>query len=317
MAKNTEENLLPEKIGRYVVECELGQGGMGAVYLAHDPYMNRRVAIKMIAPSLASDPLLLARFQTEAQIIAQLEHAYIVPVYDFGEQEGCPYLVMRYMPNYSLAYWLREGALPISDCVMILERMAEALDEAHSRSLVHRDFKPANILFDRQGGAYLADFGLAKIVAGDLESSHDFIAGTAAYMAPEQVMAEREVDGRADIYAMGVTLFEMLTGRAPYHHPTPTKLMMMHALQPVPSILEVAPDLPSGVEAIIQKAMAKEPDARYPLASNLVDALASVGRTILTRRARRRWMADELRQALDAIADEDQSPSDQAEQLSK
>ncbi len=153
------------RIGRYIVEKEIGKGGMGTVYAAQDPYMKRRVAIKMMARDLSEDPFFRARFQAEAQVIAGLEHAYVVPVYDFGEHDGQQYIVMRYMPNNSLSYWLKDGSLPLSDCVMVLERMAEALDEAHSRDLVHRDFKPANILFDRQGGAYLADFGLVKIIA--------------------------------------------------------------------------------------------------------------------------------------------------------
>ncbi len=299
--------MVPDKIGRYIVEHEIGRGGMAKVYLALDPYMRRHVAIKMMLPAFKEDPHFRARFQTEAQVIAQLEHAYIVPVYDFGEHKGQPYLVMRYMPNHSLAYWLNEGSLPISDCVMVLERIAEALDEAHSKGIVHRDLKPENILFDRQGGAYLSDFGLVKIVSGSTAITDGTIAGTADYMSPEQVLAEREVDGRTDIYAMGVTLFEMLTGRLPYEHEVHTKLMMMHVMSPIPRIRDLVPDLPVGLEAVIQKSMAKEPDDRYATALEMIDALAGVGRAILSRRARRRWMSDEWASALDALAsDEDE-----------
>jgi serine/threonine protein kinase len=296
------------RIGRYIVEKEIGKGGMGTVYAAQDPYMKRRVAIKMMARDLSEDPFFRARFQAEAQVIAGLEHAYVVPVYDFGEHDGQQYIVMRYMPNNSLSYWLKDGPLPLSDCVMVLERMAEALDEAHSRDLVHRDFKPANILFDRQGGAYLADFGLVKIITGNPALSGRVLAGTIGYMSPEQVLGEESVDGRADVYAMGVTLFEMLTGQLPFHDEVGTKVMMAHVYEPVPSALTLKPDLDPRVDAIIMRAMAKEPDGRYSRGTDLVDELMGISRTILTRRARRRWTSDDLTHALDALGSEPEDP---------
>ncbi len=294
-----------DKIGRYEIVEKVGSGGMAQVYLASDPYMHRRVAIKMMSASLTRDPEFHLRFEREAQVIAALEHEYIIPVYDFGYFHDQPYLVMRYMMGGSLKERVEDyGPLSLSDAAVIMERMADALEVAHQRGLVHRDFKPENILLDTEGDTFLADFGIVRIVTGGVTTG-GWIAGTPAYMAPEQVHGDAGVDGRADVYAMGVTLYELLSGRLPYWDPTPTRLMMKHVLDPVPALSAVLPDAPTGVVEVTQRAMAKDPNDRYPTPRAFSEALNGAARTILTRRARRRWTSDALEDALDELVDED------------
>src|SRR5512136_429236 len=205
--------MLPEKIGRYEVKSELGRGGMAAVYLATDPRFKREVAIKILPPQLLSDPVYRARFEREAQTIAALEHPAIVPVYDFGEEDGQLYLVMRYMPGGSLADKLANGTLLPCEVVHIIARITSALDQVHSRGIIHRDLKPGNILFDQYDEPYLSDFGIARLTEGANTLTGSAILGTPAYMSPEQARGDTDIDGRADLYAVGAILFQMLSGK--------------------------------------------------------------------------------------------------------
>lgn len=176
-----------EKIGRYEILRELGRGGMATVYLARDPAFERQVAVKVLPPQLTRDTHYLSRFRREARVIAALEHPYIVPVYDYGEQGGQPYLVMRYMPAGTLANRTAGKPLPLETVTFIIARLAEALDEAHAHNVVHRDLKPTNVMFDARGQAYLSDFGVAKILeaAGAESLTGSSVIGTPAYMSPE------------------------------------------------------------------------------------------------------------------------------------
>jgi serine/threonine protein kinase len=298
---------MPFTIGRYEVLEKLGSGGMAHVYLAQDPFMKRQVAIKVMAASLTHDPEFQDRFQREAEVIAALEHPYIVPVYDFGYFDEQPFLVMRYLLGGSLKERIEDyGVLPLSDASRIIERIASALDHAHRAGVVHRDVKPENVLMDQQGETFLADFGIVKILSkGPASSSGVWIAGTPAYMSPEQVHGDRQVTARSDVYAMGVMLYELVSGKKPYNDPNPTKLMMKHVLDPVPEIAVVLPDAPAGIADVIRKAMAKNPDDRYQSAGEFSEAVNGAARSILSRRARKRWMADELSDALDALDDND------------
>jgi serine/threonine-protein kinase len=197
---------MDKQIGRYEIRREIGRGGMATVYLAYDPRFRRQVAIKVLPRQFTHDPKYLARFEQEAQTIGALEHPAIVPVYDFGETNDAPYLVMRYMPGGSLRDFLKGEPLALEAVVPTLQRLAPALDNAHKLGIIHRDLKPANILFDEDGRPYLADFGIARLADFSQTIS---IAGTPAYMSPEQVEARGQLDGCSDLYALGVMLFEM------------------------------------------------------------------------------------------------------------
>jgi serine/threonine-protein kinase len=274
----------PEKIGLYEVKSELGRGGMATVYRAYDPRFEREVAVKVLPSELLhSDPQFRLRFEREAKIIAQLEHTAIVPVYDVGEADGQPYFVMRYMNGGSLSERIKAGGLTIEDAARILGAIAPGLDEAHSKGIVHRDIKPSNILFDKRGNPYISDFGIAKLSqaqAGSVTGSA--IIGTPAYMAPEQAQGTG-TDGRADIYALGIILFEMLTGKQPYEADTPMAVAIKHITDPVPHIRQIDPKFSEGVDAIIQKAMAKDKNDRYTTAVEMTNALQDVARHAPTR----------------------------------
>jgi serine/threonine protein kinase len=256
------------KIGRYEVEGELGAGGMAVVYLARDPYMQRQVAVKVLAYQFTSDALYQAYFQREAEVIAALEHPCIVPVFDFGRHGNQPYIVMRYMAGGSLQDRLDKGELKARDMAHILGRVAEGLDAAHARGIVHRDVKPSNILFDASGEAFLSDFGLAKSLNCSSGMTGAWLVGTPEYMSPEQVRNER-LDGRSDVYALGVTLYYTLANQLPYSDDSPLAAAVMHVTRPGPKILAVKPDLSPTWEDIIGKAMAKAPADRYATAGDL------------------------------------------------
>ncbi len=263
------------RIGRYEILTEIGRGGMAVVYRARDPNFNRDVAIKVLPRELLHDPNFKARFQREAQTIAGLEHPAIVPVHDFGEEDGQPFLVMRYMPGGSLADRLKLGPVGLTEALRIVGQLAPALDRAHQAGIVHRDLKPANILFDREDNAYIADFGLAKIANTDVNLSATAVYGTPAYMSPEQAKGVKEIDGRADLYALGVVAYQMLAGRVPYEADTPIALALKHVMEPAPRLRDARPDLPEQADRVLQRAMAKDPRDRFATASHLHAALVA------------------------------------------
>jgi len=270
--------MAPEKIGRYEIKAELGRGGMATVYHGYDPRFEREVAVKVLPSELLhSDPQFKLRFEREAKIIAQLEHPSIVPVYDVGDEEGQPYFVMRYMNGLSLSEKIKAKVMSIEEAAKILGQIAPGLDEAHNKGIVHRDLKPSNILFDSKGTPYISDFGIAKLSQAQASNvTGSGIIGTPAYMAPEQASGET-VDGRSDIYALGIILFEMLTGKQPYEADTPMGVAIKHITDPVPQILIANPNLPPEADVIIQTAMAKSKDDRFATAVDMVDALRAVG----------------------------------------
>ncbi len=266
----------PEKIGRYEIKSELGRGGMATVYLASDPRFKREVAIKILPPQLLTDPVYRARFEREAQTIAALEHPAIVPVYDYGDEDGQLYLVMRYMPGGSLADKLTKGTLPATEIVHIIARITSALDQVHDHGIIHRDLKPGNILFDQYGEAYLSDFGIARLAESTTTLTGAAIVGTPAYMSPEQARGELDIDGRSDLYAVGAIIFQMLSGKLPYESTTPLGLAMKHITDPVPSIMDVRPDLPPTYDRMLETAMAKDPTQRFQTGQELSKALEAV-----------------------------------------
>ncbi len=265
-------------IGRYDIMSLIGQGGMSAVYLGYDPRSQREVAIKILPPYYSHADKFRERFEREALTIALLEHPAIVPVYDMGEEDGQPYIVMRYMSGGSLAEKLKRGPILLRDCVDMYLRLAPALDTAHARGVTHRDVKPDNLLFDKYGNVFLSDFGLARLreTIGFANISDGSIMGTPAYMSPEQIQGDREIDGRSDIYSMGVVLYHMLSGLVPFSGATAASVMMMHLINPVPQICEKNKSLPVAVQSVLDTAMAKNPSDRYQSAGDFAKALQSV-----------------------------------------
>ncbi|MFZ0544523.1 MAG: protein kinase, partial [Candidatus Promineifilaceae bacterium] len=263
-----------EKIGRYKIKGVIDRGGMATVYQAYDPRFRRDVAIKVLPREFLDKPTMRARFEREARTIAGLEHPAIVPVHDFGEEDGQPYLVMRLMTGGTLAARLQKGPLPPSEAAQILERMGSALDEAHKQNVIHRDLKPGNILFDKFGDAYLSDFGIVRVTTSQTDLTGAGSLGTPGYMSPEQIQGE-EVDGRTDIYALGVIAFEMLTGKPPFVADSPAMVLIKQMTEPLPRIGKIMPDLSSDYDDVFERTLSKEPTERPATASELTALLVA------------------------------------------
>lgn len=264
---------LVNKIGRYEIKRELGRGGMAGVYEAHDPRFERTVAVKVLPRELMVDAMFRARFEREAKVIASLEHPGIVPVYDYGEEDGQPYLVMQYMAGGSLAERLVLGRLPLAETADLIGRIAPAVDYANGRGISHRDLKPANIVFDRGGEPRVADFGIARISESKTALTQGVI-GTPAYMSPEQ-WEGIALDGRSDVYSLGVMAFEMLTGQTPYVAETMTGFMKAHLMNDIPDARDRVPQLPVAVQHALARALAKDRAQRYETASEFARDLTA------------------------------------------
>lgn len=267
------QSLLGATINGYHFLDEIGQGGMATVYRAHQLSMHRDVAIKMLPQDLLYQGNSLERFQQEASIVARLEHRAIVPVHEYGEHEGMPYLVMRYMDGGSVDDLLIDGPIPPENALAILEQIAPALDYAHREGVLHRDLKPSNILLDANGDAYITDFGIARILGGATKQlTTSGVVGTPAYMSPEQAQG-KDLDWRSDLYALGVVVFEMLTGRRPFEADTPYNVAVKHVTELPPSPCKINPLLPVTVERVLLKALEKPCERRYTSACEMVAAL--------------------------------------------
>jgi len=260
-------------IGRYQIENELGRGGMAVVYQAIDPDIGRTVALKLLPSELSQNPKFRARFQREVQTIGALTHSAIVPLYDTGEHNGQPYLVMRLMKGGSLLDRLKQGPIPLSETITMITRLAPALDEAHHQGIIHRDLKPGNILLDEQGKPYLSDFGIVKLMDATSMTSQG-VMGTPAYMSPDHF--EGRITVQSDIYALGMILYQMLTGKFPYQATTPAEWVRVHLLEIPTPICRIDPNLPTAIEAVISKALAKQPEERYQSAGEMARDLQGI-----------------------------------------
>ncbi|HEX6965560.1 MAG TPA: serine/threonine-protein kinase, partial [Gemmatimonadaceae bacterium] len=231
MSESLHDRIVGAIGDHYALEDEIGRGGMSVVYRARDLRLNRPVAIKVLPPELAHDPAVRARFTREAQTAAQLAHAHIVPIYDVGERDGIAYLVMAYVSGGSLATLLaHEPRQSIDEVRRFISEIADALGYAHTCGVIHRDIKPDNILLDGETGrAMVTDFGIARAIeAGARLTVTGIAVGTPAYMSPEQAAGEREIDGRSDIYSLGVLAYQMLTGRLPFTASNSMAMMVKH-----------------------------------------------------------------------------------------
>ena len=276
---------------QYQLEDEIGRGGMSVVYRARDFRLNRRVAIKVLPPELAYDAAIRMRFTREAQMAAQLAHAHIVPIYDVGERDGLAYFVMAMITGGNLASLLaREPRQPIEEARRILREVADALNYAHLRGVIHRDIKPDNILLDGDSGrAMVTDFGIAQAMEAGARLTRTGIAvGTPTYMSPEQAEGERDLDGRSDIYSLGVLGYQMLTGRVPFTGANSLALLLKHVTERPRPIAELRPETPKALREAIDRALAKAADDRWPTAAALRDALASDEAAAPVWRAERR-----------------------------
>ena len=274
---------------RYRLERELGGGGMSRVFVAEETQLARQVVIKVLPPA-ATASLEAGRFEREIQVAASLHHPHIVQLLAAGGADGILWYAMPFVEGESLSERLQRGTLPVLETMRLLREVADALAYAHGRGIVHRDIKPGNIMLAGRH-ALVTDFGVAKALAAgqrpgaDAASAADITSltsvgmalGTPAYMAPEQAVADPNVDHRADIYSLGVVAYEMLTGGSPYHATTPQALLAAHVTQPAEPIGARRDDLPADLAAIIMRCLAKAPADRFPTASALVDALELVG----------------------------------------
>jgi len=266
-----------QSLGRYHILEQLGEGGMATVYKALDTHLERQVAIKVIRREALPPEMLstvLARFEREAKSLARLSHPNIIKVHDFGEYEGAPYLVMEYVPGGTLKRFTGTP-MPWKEALRLLLPVMRAVSYAHSQNIIHRDIKPANILITATGEPMLSDFGIAKILEageGTTLTGTGVGIGTPEYMAPEQGIGQ-PIDQRTDIYATGVVLYELVTGRRPFVADTPMAVVLKHVTDPLPSPKKFVPDLPNSVEWILAKALAKQAEDRYPDMDSFVSAL--------------------------------------------
>ena len=265
-----------QMLGQYKVIAQMGSGGMATVYKAYHARLDRTVAIKMLHEAFQEDKNFLARFEREAQIVARLEHPHIVPVFDFDEYNGRPYLVMKFIEGHTLKAEIENRTLTMEEILRLLPPIASALDYAHRQGVLHRDIKPSNILLDNNSVPYVTDFGLARMAQlGDSTLSHDVLLGTPHYISPEQAMGNRDLDARTDLYSFGIVLYELVVGRVPFSADTPFAIIHDQIYRPLPRPSSIDPEISPAIDAVLEKALSKTPSERYATPTEMVDAFRS------------------------------------------
>jgi serine/threonine protein kinase len=264
-----------DTIGRYQIREEIGRGGMASVYRAQDTSLSREVAVKLLSPYLGSQTAFVERFLREARIVAQLEHAHIVPIYDVGIHENQPFLVIRLLRGGTLRDRMNAGLLEQQQLWQVMSQVASALDAAHARQIIHRDIKPTNILFDEHGVAFLSDFGIAKLVDATTQLTGDTLIGTPAYMSPEHYTGHK-VDGRSDQYSLAVVIFEALTGQQLFSGDT-LQVMFKHVNEKAPLVNQINSAISPELSSTLAKALTKRPEDRYRTVTAFVEALQAAG----------------------------------------
>lgn len=265
-----------DNVGPYQVIEQLGHGGMASVFKAYHAALDRYVALKVLHQAFNEDSTFINRFQREAKVVAKLEHPNIVPVYDFAEHEGRPFLVMKFIEGDTLKARMSAGPLTAKEIEQVVETVGSAVGYAHRQGVLHRDIKPSNVLISNENIMYLADFGLARIAqAGESTLSADSIMGTPQYISPEQAMGKKDLDGKTDVYSFGVMIYEMVVGQVPFNADTPFSIIHDHIYTPLPLPKIVNPNVPDSVQRVLLKALAKDREDRYATVEELISAFKS------------------------------------------
>ena len=267
--------VIGETVGSYKIEEQLGQGGMATVYKAYHPALDRYVAIKVMDAALSKERDFIERFKREARVIARLDNTHIVPVYDFDEHNGQPYIVLKLIDGQTLRDRMLSSPLSKDEILQIVSAVGKALDYAHRRGVLHRDTKPSNVLIASDGQIYLTDFGLARIMESASSLTGDMILGTPYYISPEQAMNAEKLDEGTDIYSFGVMIYEMVVGRLPFDGDTTFTVIEDHIFKSPPLPTFINPDLSPEVEQVLLKALAKKRSDRQENVASLVKAFKS------------------------------------------